>query len=128
MDQTVLVDSEIVLGKKAAEAFDKSGPPAQCVFWLYAADAGEWRLTVVTRVVDDDGPRAAYSRIARALDDNGLADSLPLRRVTAMETQAPLVQLLRRAVRTGPGITGIRFTNNVINGVHIDDAYIYRMQ
>ena len=128
MDQTALVDREIVLGQKAAEAFDKSGPPAQCVFWLYAADAGEWRLTVATQVMDDDGPKEAYARIARALDDNGLTDRLPLRRVTAMETQAPLVQLLRQAVPTGPGITGIRFTNNVINGVHIDDAYIYRMQ
>ena len=40
---------------------------------------------------------------------------------------APLVTLLRNAVRTGSGIHGIRFSNNVMNGTVIEDAYIYRL-
>ena len=39
---------------------------------------------------------------------------------------APVVALLRTAIRTGPGISGIRFKNNVIDGTLIEDAYIYR--
>jgi hypothetical protein len=39
----------------------------------------------------------------------------------------PLVLLLRKAIVTGPGISGIRFTSNSVNGTFIDDAYIYRL-
>jgi hypothetical protein len=38
-----------------------------------------------------------------------------------------MVASLRSAVRTRPGIDGIRVTNNVINGLVIEDAYIYRL-
>jgi hypothetical protein len=37
------------------------------------------------------------------------------------------VALLRKAVSTGPGISGVRITNNAVNGRIIDDAYIYRV-
>jgi hypothetical protein len=39
----------------------------------------------------------------------------------------PIVVLLRKAISTGPGIAGVRFTNNSVNGTFIDDAYIYRL-
>jgi hypothetical protein len=38
-----------------------------------------------------------------------------------------MITLLRVALRTGPGIGGIRFSSNVINGTLIEDAYIYRL-
>jgi hypothetical protein len=41
--------------------------------------------------------------------------------------QDRLVQLLRPVIGTGPGICGIRLTQNVIDGVLIEDAYIYRL-
>ena len=37
------------------------------------------------------------------------------------------VRLIRKAVGSGAKISGIPFTGNSINGVYIDDAYIYRM-
>jgi hypothetical protein len=40
----------------------------------------------------------------------------------------PLLQLLKGAIQTGPGINGIRFSRNMINGTYIDDAFIYRLQ
>ena len=36
-----------------------------------------------------------------------------------------MVRLLRKVIKTGRKVSGIRFTNNVINGTVIDDAYIY---
>ncbi|NIV68021.1 hypothetical protein GWN43_04130 [Candidatus Bathyarchaeota archaeon] len=50
-----------------------------------------------------------------------------MRQISVISTEHDLVKLLRAAIHTGPGISGIRFTGNVINGVFIDDAYIYRM-
>ena len=68
----------------------------------------------------------AYTKVQGALrkistEHFGLDD------VAVAKPNAPILRLLRLAVRTGPGITGIRFTKNVINGHLIEDAYIYRL-
>jgi hypothetical protein len=36
---------------------------------------------------------------------------------------------MRTAIQTGPGtgVSGIRFTQNMVNNVLIEDAYIYRL-
>ena len=44
-----------------------------------------------------------------------------------LRTDAPIIRSLRTAINTGGGIAGIRFTNNVVNGNLIEDAYIYRV-
>jgi len=44
-----------------------------------------------------------------------------------IEEKAPLYVLLRSAISTGPGLSGIRFSRNVINGQLIEDAYLYRI-
>jgi hypothetical protein len=38
-----------------------------------------------------------------------------------------IVTLLKKALKTDPGISRIRFTGNVINGTLIEDALIYRL-
>ena len=128
MDQTTMVNDDLEVGRQAVEAFDELGPTAKCAFWFYRSESGEWRFVVATPVVDRDGPREAYAEIAKTLGQKDLLEKLPLTRVAAVGTRDPLVQLLRTVVRTGPKISGIRFQKNVINGVHIEDAYIYRMQ
>jgi hypothetical protein len=46
-----------------------------------------------------------------------------------MEPDNPLIGLLALAIRTsGNDVSGIRFTNNVINGQLVPDAYIYASQ
>ena len=51
---------------------------------------------------------------------------LYLRQITAVSPKDELVGRLRKAVRTGPGISSVRFTDNVIDNVLIEEAYIYR--
>jgi hypothetical protein len=74
------------------------------------------------------GPREVYKQIQRTL--GALSDkikTLSLADVVVAKPDAPMVAVLKRAVRTGPGIGGIRFSQNVIDGVLIEDAYIYRL-
>ncbi len=47
--------------------------------------------------------------------------------IGVIEPSNRLVKLLRSAVSTGPGISGIRFTRNAVSGQFIEDAHIYRM-
>ncbi len=41
--------------------------------------------------------------------------------------QDPAILILHKAIQTGPGITAMRMSGNVINGVRIEDAYVYRL-
>jgi hypothetical protein len=127
MVTAALVDSDIEIGQSAVEALAKEGVPAPAALWLYESEAGEWRLLIATPIVDKDGPLEAYKRIQRALVSNDLADRLPLSRVAVVSPKLPLVTLLRKALKTGPGIHRIRFTNSTIKNVLIEDALIYRL-
>ncbi len=50
-----------------------------------------------------------------------------LKDVSVIDSNDPLIALLRLAVVTGEGISNIRLKQNVINGVLIEEAYIYRL-
>ena len=112
---------------RALDSF-KSKLTVAAAFWLLFPEAGAWRLVVAAREVSKDGPKAAYSRIRMATrlvppDDFVVAT----KDIAVAELKAPLVQLLASAIHTGPGIAGVRFTRNTINGQYIPDAYIYRL-
>jgi len=98
-------------------------------FWFYFPDLQRWKLVLAEVKLGSTGPREIYSRIQEVLSQftQELKD-LSLDSITLAKPDAPIVSLLRVAIKTGPAITGIRFTNNVINGVVIEDAYIYRLQ
>jgi hypothetical protein len=72
------------------------------------------------------GPRAAYGDIQKILESEKEFGNLRLDDLVLEKPDARIVELIRKAMRTGSGITGIRFKNNVIDGTLIDDAYIYR--
>ena len=127
MDKTALVTEDIELGEKATRAV-RSELPVSASFWYYFPDAEEWRLVVATSLFESQGPRTTYSRIQKAIKHAGLTEQLPVYRVAAMSPNDSLIKLMRLAVRTGPGITGIRFTGNAINNVLIEDAYIYLLR
>lgn len=54
------------------------------------------------------------------------AERVPLSVIGLMDTNHQLVQTLGIALRTGPGVSRVRFSKNVVNGHFIDDALIYR--
>jgi hypothetical protein len=51
---------------------------------------------------------------------------IPLKEITVVDSQDPLISLMRTFGRI-EGISGVRFSNNVINGSLIEDAYIFRL-
>jgi hypothetical protein len=77
-------------------------------------------------LVDELGTRAAYRRLQEKTKGR-VSPPVRLSEITLVGNRDPLVVLLRQAIQTGPGISRIRFTHNVINGVLIDDAVIYRL-
>jgi len=88
----------------------------------------EWRFMVASPLVDQRGTKESYAFIQGVLARLSPPSGISLKQVSVVSPKHDLLKLFRVAVRTGPGISGIRFTGNTINNVFIEDAYIYRVQ
>ena len=141
MYKKILVERDFEEGRRLLEALDNAGFPVRAAFWYHLSDSDKWRFIVASPVVDEKGPRAAYTVIQSVLAtlsktvvgvDNMPRWRLPfgisLMDITVMSPKDQLIRLLRKVVRTGPGIHWVEFPQGAINNVFVEDAYIYRMQ
>lgn len=127
MDKELLVTSEIQAGEKLVKALDKSKFLLDGALWFYSSESAEWRLFLVSKLVDLIGPKKAYVIVWEVLDELRSEIGFSLERISVLSPNDKLVNLLRKAIRTDKGISGIRFTKNTIDGVFIEDAFIYRL-
>lgn len=114
-------------GAQLIKALDTQGLAADAAFWIYSPDTETWKLCIVEAKTETLGPKAVYAQVQKAMKLSKETD-LALDKIALMKADAPLLRLLRTAVKTGPGTSGIRFQKNMINGTLIEDAYIYRMK
>jgi len=118
----------IKAGKELVHQLDKIKFTVHAALWLYLPDVNTWRFIIANPEVNTHGPTRAYRKIQNAL--SRIPQGIPqieLREVTVVDTNDPLISLMRMGNSTGSEIAGIRFSHNVINGTLIEDAYIYRM-
>lgn len=122
-----LTDSMMKAGAKLIERLDANNSEVKSAFWLFYSEEKMWKLIVASPLVDTEGPRNYYKRIVEA---NTVASKeeeiVSLNDIGVTNTNHQIVQLLKIMIGTGGGISGIRFSRNTINGVFIEDTYIYR--
>lgn len=122
-----LTDSMMKGGAKLIERLDAKNSEIKSSFWLYLSEEKTWKMIIASPLVDSEGPREYYKRVVEA---NAVASDqeevIPLNDVGVTNTSNQIVQLLKSAIHTGYGISGIRFSRNTINGFFIEDTYIYR--
>jgi len=128
MDKNPLVREDIEDGKRLIKALDESSFPVEAALWFYFTDSDEWRFLLATPLVDDKGPTRTYASIQSMMADMKPSLGISLKRISVLSPKNELIQLLRIAIRTGAGISEIRFTRNTINNVFIEDALIYRIK
>ena len=117
----------IKAGAKLIERLDIEKSQVKSAFWLYISDEKIWKLIIASPLVDSEGPRKFYKRIVAANESAEKdEDVISLNDIGVTNTSNQIVQILKIAVGTGAGISGIRFSRNTINGVFIEDCYIYR--
>lgn len=127
MVKAILVDRDIQEGRMLVEALDRSKFILDGALWFYMSNSDEWRLLLVSPLVDRIGPKKAYTVVQSAIEDMPPDFGISLNRISVLSPKNNLIRLLSITLRTGRGISGIRFTRNTINGVFIEDAYIYRL-
>jgi len=112
-------------GEQLLRQLDLAGVPVQAAFWLWDEETRRWRLFIASPLVQTEGPLAVY----RALQEKTPGpEGFTLQDISVVSPHDRRVDLLRKAIRTGPtDIAGIRIIGNAINNILIDDAYIYRV-
>jgi hypothetical protein len=126
MVEADLTKELIDAGAKLVQKLDKRGLAPDAAFWLYSPEEQTWKLVLVEVKLAKKGPKAAYAEIQKILADEKELGNLKLDDLVLEKPDTRIVELIRKAMRTGSGIAGIRFKNNVIDGTLIDDAYVYR--
>ena len=122
-----LSDEMIEAGAQLTQKLDDLGMPISVAMWLFMPDINEWRLFFASPKLSTTGPREVYMQIEEARKALGSqAERVPLSVIGLMDTNHQLVQTLGSALPTGPGVSRVRFSKNVVNGHFIDDALIYR--
>ena len=122
-----LTDSMMKTGAKLIERLDAKNSEVKSAFWLYFSEEKTWKLMVASPLVDKEGPRVYYKRIVDANTQATTEEEIvSLNDIGVINTNHQIVQLLKFMIATGDGTSGIRFSRNTINGVFIEDTYIYR--
>jgi len=131
MDQEQLVESRIRAGEVLLRRLDTEGIWPSAALWAYFSDASRWRLMIASSAFDTDlkeDPRRAYRRLVDVMrlesDSTALVD---IADVELTKTDDAYLKALGMLIRTGYAVGGIRMKGNYINGVFIEDAYVYRL-
>ncbi|HLB90254.1 MAG TPA: hypothetical protein VJK29_21525 [Terriglobales bacterium] len=128
MVTTTLVERDIEDGKRLIKALDESEFKVRSALWFYVSEADKWVLYIASPIFDEKGPSSGYAALQKVLLGISPRLGLSLGDVAVVSPNDDLIKLLRSAVRTGPGISTMRFSRNTINGVFIQDALLYRVQ
>lgn len=128
MVETILTKEMIEMGKILVRKLDEHGLSPDAALWLYYPEEQQWKLVIAEIRVGTLGPKKLYKIIQQILAESpNELSGISLDDVTLARLDSPIIVLLRGAILTGRGLSGIRFKNNAINGTLIEDAYIYRM-
>lgn len=127
MVKEILVNEYIEEAINLINELDNNNIKVDSALWYYFEEAEEWRFIIATPIVDEKGLFEAYKIIGNIINKNNIFYHTPLNKLTLMSPNDPLIKLLKHGVRTGPKLAKIRFQNNFINNVFIEDALIYRL-
>ena len=92
-----LVKPDIEKGRATLEAIKRANVPVRAAAWAYLRPAEEWRLVIVSPLVDREGHRGAYAQVQRALTADNV---LSLQRLVVTGPDEPLGKLVIDTLKT----------------------------
>jgi len=120
------VNDLLVEGQRLLEALERNRFSVVAALWSYFPESMEWRLVIVSPVVERVGPLRAYTRIRRVLTTTNPS----LLTVSDIAAFGPASQDYRnlRDIISSPGrlITGTE-VNRIQPPVVAEDAYVYQL-
>lgn len=126
MADAALVTKDIEAGSELIRLLDESKFPVTGAAWMHFPDIDDWRL-VIRSPKAGTNLQEAFLDLAKAMDAKGdLRARLDLARIKLVPPSDKLLAAIGSVLRV-EGLGTTRFSKNVINGIFIDDAVIYRL-
>ena len=123
-----LVRSEIDAGLQLVRVLDDAGFGVVAALWLYSSESGTWKFVVGTRDSRKEVSRK-YLEAAQAVSkwkEQHAEPVLDLGRVRIVGADDPLIKGLGPVLHIDD-LGEVRFSNNMVNGVYVEDALIHRL-
>lgn len=120
-----LSERYIADGRAFLQALDNAGIVSAAALWLWHPNDNAWRYVLASPLVEKGADMPVKIAAVLATMPAGFAVDRDTLRLYTL--QDPTIQGLHAGIQTGPGITAMRMSGNVINGVRIEDAYVYRL-
>ena len=122
MAEDDLVREDLDRGASLVRALDAEDFGVLAAVWIHYPDNETWRLVLATPRAKD--PQRAYTEIRRIIDKAQI-NAPDLARIRLVLPDDRTIATLSKVARV-EGLSGVRFSRNMINGIYVDDAYIYR--
>ncbi len=121
-------DQMLLAGKSLIKRLDETDAKVQAAFWLLDAEDKTWKLTIVSPLVESEGPRNYYRRI-NDINESTKPDEevIALHDISVSNTDNRIVKAIKRSVLGDAILENNRLGRNMLGGVHIEDMYLYRM-
>jgi len=129
MASGTLVRSDIDAGMNLIRALDEKDYGVVAALWLYNGDMDSWRMTIAYQGPGKDLEKKYLEAAIISADwrkENPEGQILDLSKVKITSADDKFISGLRPALRVD-GIGQIRFSNNTINGIFVEDALIHRL-
>lgn len=124
----VKLEPKIELGKLVLELLDKKNINPNVFIWFYLTNSNSWRLVISADTYNNKDIKDYYKSFIEQFGNENIIKEIGLSNITIVPDTDNLINILKMEIRTDKkSISDIRFKSNVINGVLIDDAYIYRL-
>jgi hypothetical protein len=124
MGATTLVSDDISAGHAVVEALDLAGFSVVAAFWLYDSDRDIWKLWIGTPRAGKD-LQLAYMKVREILAAKNNGAVLDLARIKLVQPDDPTIRAVGSLIRV-KGISDVRLKSNLVNGIYIEDALVYR--
>ena len=99
MDTAALVKADRIVEAQVLEALARRRIPVTLCEWNYVPGLEEWQLIIATPWYDSKGPLTAYRALVDALEDAGIYQHVPMRRVFLKSPGDSMVKLLQQEAR-----------------------------
>lgn len=99
MDQATLVRNDLEMRGQVQLALHRAGIPVTLVELDFIPQLQEWQLVIATSLYETKGPQEANVKVLRALQDAGIYQELPIRRLFVKSPEDPVVKELEREVK-----------------------------
>lgn len=127
MAKETLLETDIAAGAQFIEALDRRGQSIEAALWLYYPDLPQWKLLLSSAKFEGKDLTKSYTKISQILSsEEEISKNISVADVKLLNHGDPMMKLLKGVVHTGKGLDRIRVTANVLDGIYVEDAIIYR--